>query len=57
MMSWDDVRHWSEQGMEFGSHSITHADLTALTDRALHDELKDSKTMKALLRAIMICSQ
>ncbi len=45
MMSWDDVCHWSEQGMEFGSHTVTHADLTALSDRTLRNELRDSKAM------------
>ncbi len=45
MMSWDDVHHWSEEEMEFGSHTVTHADLTALSDRALRDELRDSKAM------------
>lgn len=42
MMNWDDIRAWSGQGFEFGSHSLTHADLTALSEKALAAELAGS---------------
>ncbi|MBI3872599.1 MAG: polysaccharide deacetylase family protein [candidate division Zixibacteria bacterium] len=35
MMSWEEARRWSEVGIEFGSHSLTHADLTALSERQM----------------------
>ena len=43
MMNWDDIYEWSGAGIEFGSHTMTHADLTALSDVALRAELRDSK--------------
>jgi len=43
MMDWDDIYEWSDCGIEFGSHTMTHADLTALTDGALKAEMRDSK--------------
>ncbi len=43
MMDWDDIYEWSAAGIEFGSHTMTHADLTALSDSALTAELGDSK--------------
>jgi peptidoglycan/xylan/chitin deacetylase (PgdA/CDA1 family) len=45
MMSWSDAREWAGQEIEFGSHTVTHADLTALSDRSLETELRESKTM------------
>jgi len=43
MMDWDDIYEWSAAGIEFGSHTVTHADLTALSDDALRSELADSR--------------
>lgn len=43
MMSWEEARRWSEVGIEFGSHSLTHADLTALSERRLLMELRESR--------------
>ena len=45
MMNWDDIYEWSAAGIEFGSHTMTHSDLTALSDSALTAELGDSKGM------------
>lgn len=45
LMSWDEARDWSGKGIEFGSHTITHPDLTALSQRNLETELRVSKTM------------
>jgi peptidoglycan/xylan/chitin deacetylase (PgdA/CDA1 family) len=44
MMNWDDIRRWSDAGIEFGSHTMSHADLTALSGQALKLELTDSKS-------------
>jgi peptidoglycan/xylan/chitin deacetylase (PgdA/CDA1 family) len=43
MMSWAQARYWSARGMTFGSHTMTHPDLTALTPVALREELVASK--------------
>jgi peptidoglycan/xylan/chitin deacetylase (PgdA/CDA1 family) len=45
MMSWADARAWAGRGIEFGSHTMTHPDLTALTDRSLKAEMRESKSM------------
>ena len=45
MMSWSEIRKWATAGVSFGSHSLTHADLTVLTDRSLREELRSSKAM------------
>lgn len=42
-MSWDMVRELYKQGFEFGSHSVSHANLKSLKDSALEAELVDSK--------------
>ncbi len=44
MMTWNDIKSWAADGMEFGSHTRSHADLTALSPRALRAELADSKS-------------
>lgn len=38
-----DLRIVSERGMEVGSHSMTHADLTGLDRRMLEEEVEDSR--------------
>ncbi|GAB4316592.1 MAG: hypothetical protein Kow0074_04620 [Candidatus Zixiibacteriota bacterium] len=45
MMNWAQVRYWSERGMVFGSHTLTHADLTVLSPKALREELVVSRYM------------
>lgn len=45
MMTWDEARRWAGFGIEFGSHSMTHPDLTLLSPRALAAELADSRAM------------
>jgi len=44
MMSWPQAREWHQAGIAFGSHTSTHADLTALSSRALARELADSRS-------------
>lgn len=45
LMSWDEAKKWTGRGIEFGSHTVTHADLTALNQQAMENELRASKTM------------
>ena len=43
LMGWDGVREWLAAGMEIGAHSVTHPDLTRLTDRRLAEEVTGSR--------------
>lgn len=42
LMSWDQVEALAEDGVEFGSHSLSHADLTAVSSPVRHDEIEQS---------------
>jgi peptidoglycan/xylan/chitin deacetylase (PgdA/CDA1 family) len=42
-VSWDDISLLSSRGWEIGSHTVTHARLTELDDKALDDELRCSR--------------
>jgi glycosyltransferase involved in cell wall biosynthesis/peptidoglycan/xylan/chitin deacetylase (PgdA/CDA1 family) len=42
-MSAGQIRDWSRQGIEFGAHSRTHADLTSLSPAALEEEVGGSR--------------
>ncbi len=42
-MSWAQVREMATAGIAFGSHSVTHPNLTQITDRDLEWELGESK--------------
>ncbi len=43
LMSADQIRYWATQGIEFGAHSRTHADLRTLTPVRLSDEIVGSR--------------
>lgn len=43
MLSWDEVRTMHQQGVLFGSHTITHPILSRLSEERLVQELQDSK--------------
>lgn len=43
LMTADQIRFWAAQGIEFGAHSRTHADLTTLTPERLEEEVMGSK--------------
>lgn len=43
LLSWHDVRELSDLGIEFGSHTRTHPDLTKLSADAVEDEILTSK--------------
>jgi peptidoglycan/xylan/chitin deacetylase (PgdA/CDA1 family) len=50
LMTADQIRRWADRGMEFGSHSRTHADLTQLDPHRLDEEIAGSaKDLGALL--------
>lgn len=40
LMSWATVRDLAYEGIEFGGHSLTHADLMSLGGQALEDEVR-----------------
>ncbi|HIE05999.1 MAG TPA: polysaccharide deacetylase family protein [bacterium (Candidatus Stahlbacteria)] len=46
-LGWSEIRELRELGVEFGSHSVTHRDLTRLNDRELWFELEESKRVLA----------
>ncbi|MCA8883682.1 MAG: polysaccharide deacetylase family protein [Rhodobacteraceae bacterium] len=43
IMDWETVRDLASQGVAFGSHSVTHSDLTMLSDDTLGIEINVSK--------------
>jgi len=50
LMSADQIRYWATQGIEFGAHGRTHADLTTLSSRELSEEVVGSgKDLEAIL--------
>jgi len=42
-MTWDQLRGHAERGVAIGSHGVSHAHLTRLTDEELRSELGDSR--------------
>lgn len=42
-MSWDDIREMQKGGIEIGSHTYNHANLTEIPEEVLKDELLSSK--------------
>jgi peptidoglycan/xylan/chitin deacetylase (PgdA/CDA1 family) len=42
-MTWDDLRALAADGVEIGSHTVTHAHLPTLSDTELERELRDSR--------------
>ena len=43
LMDWSQVRELTADGVQFGSHSVTHPDLDTLNARTLIEELRTSK--------------
>ena len=43
MLSWDEVREMSDNGVHFGSHTVTHPILSRISPAQLRHELADSK--------------
>ena len=44
LMSWDHIEALADDRVEFGSHSLHHADLTAIPSAVRHDEIDQSGT-------------
>ena len=42
-LSWDQILKMKNHGIEFGSHGMTHRNLTILTDQEIEYELNESK--------------
>ena len=42
-LTWDQIRYWNAQGVEFGSHTRTHFDCGATDSARLHEEIAGSK--------------
>jgi peptidoglycan/xylan/chitin deacetylase (PgdA/CDA1 family) len=42
-MTWDELRGHADRGIAIGSHGVSHAHLTRLSDAELQEELEDSK--------------
>ena len=50
LMTAEQIRYWVTQGIEFGAHSRTHADLTTLSTNELSEEVGGSrKDLEAIL--------
>ena len=43
LMTGDQIREWAGRGIEFGAHSRTHADLTALSHGEMREEIEGSR--------------
>lgn len=44
-LTWNEVRELQTAGIQFGSHTMTHSQLTSLTLRDIDNELRSSKRM------------
>jgi len=56
LMTTEQIRYWATQGIEFGAHSRTHADLTALSAKDLEEEVVGSGKDLALLLGARVVS-
>ena len=43
LMTVEQIRYWADRGIEFGSHTRTHADLTASSPEQIAEEMKGSR--------------
>ena len=50
LMNWEQIQKMAEHGIQFGSHSRTHPDLTELSQQKLEEELRLSRqTIESVL--------
>jgi peptidoglycan/xylan/chitin deacetylase (PgdA/CDA1 family) len=56
LLSTEQIRYWATQGIEFGSHSRTHADLTTLFANELQKEIVGSRDELARLLGAPVTS-
>lgn len=55
LMTAEQIRHWAAHGIEFGAHSRTHADLTALAPQELSEEVVGcGKDLESILGARVV---
>lgn len=45
LLSWDEVREMSSEGMEFGAHTVSHVDLTGVSEETAMEEIVRSKSI------------
>jgi peptidoglycan/xylan/chitin deacetylase (PgdA/CDA1 family) len=45
LLSWDQIRELSDSGFEFGSHTMTHPELTTISPEASEIEIRQSRTV------------
>jgi peptidoglycan/xylan/chitin deacetylase (PgdA/CDA1 family) len=55
-MTAEQIRYWAEQGIEFGAHSQSHADLSSLTPEQLKEEVVGSGNALASLLGSRVIS-
>ncbi len=56
LMTAEQIRYWATQGIEFGAHSRTHADLTTLAPERLKEEVLGSGSDLAGLLGLRVTS-
>jgi len=56
LMTGEQIRHWAGQGIEFGAHSRTHADLTTLSSVDCAAQVRGSNDDLAAVLGKPICS-
>jgi len=56
LMTAEQIRYWAEQGIEFGAHSQSHADLSSLTPEQLKEEVVGSGNALASLLGSRVIS-
>jgi peptidoglycan/xylan/chitin deacetylase (PgdA/CDA1 family) len=56
LLTADELRHWAGQGIEFGAHSRTHADLRKLRGAVLREEVAGSRADLEKLLGREVCS-
>ena len=56
LMTTEDIRRWSRDGIDFGAHTRTHPSLTSLSRCEIEDEIRGSKhDLETLLDANVDC--
>jgi peptidoglycan/xylan/chitin deacetylase (PgdA/CDA1 family)/glycosyltransferase involved in cell wall biosynthesis len=56
LMTAEQIRYWATQGIEFGAHSRTHADLTTLSANELEKEIVGSRDELAKISGCPVTS-
>jgi peptidoglycan/xylan/chitin deacetylase (PgdA/CDA1 family) len=58
LMTADQIRQWSELGIEIGSHTRTHPRLASLCEERIREEIEGSREdLRCLLRGCVMCRQ